>query len=135
MISALSVYLSGEAVWRETFRKYARQLGKAGISCVSEWVFEEEDSAPDRLHLFALANLQNIRDADVFVLFTEGLSSSGEQNVEFGYALAQGLVPIVVGPQYGMFQNLPEVVQFNSWDKEVMKLLTSLEPTGEGAFH
>ena len=133
MISALSVYLSGDVVWRKTFVKYARQLGKAGISCVSEWVFEEEESAPD--YRLALANLQNIRDADVFVLFTEGLSSSGEQNVEFGYALAQGLVPIVVGPQYGMFQNLPEVVQFNSWDKEVMKLLTSLEPTGEGAFH
>ena len=133
MISALSVYLSGDAVWRETFVKYARQLGKAGISCVSEWVFEESESAPD--HLLALANLQNIRDADVFVLFTEGLSSSGEQNVEFGYALAQGLVPIVVGPQYGMFQNLPEVVQFNLWDDGVMKLLTSLEPTGEGKFH
>ena len=133
MISALSVYLSGDAVWRETFVKYARQLGKAGISCVSDWIFEEPDAIPE--YNTALANLQNIRDADVFVLFTEGMSSSGEQNVEFGYALAQGLVPIVVGPQYGMFQNLPEVVQFNLWDDGVMKLLTSLEPTGEGKFH
>ena len=133
MISALSVYLSGGVVWRETFVKYARQLGRAGISCVSEWIYEEGESAPE--DLLALSNLQNIRDADVFILFTEGLSSSGEQNVEFGYALAQGLVPIVVGPQYGMFQNLPEVVQFNLWDDGVMKLLTSLEPTGEGKFH
>ena len=133
MISALSVYLSGDVVWRETFVKYARQLGRAGISCVSEWIFEEEEPTAD--YRLALANLQNIRDADVFILFTAEASSSRDKDVEFGYALAQGLVPIVVGPQYGIFQNLPEVVQFNAWDKEVMNLLTSLEPTGEGAFH
>lgn len=71
---------------------------------------------------FALQDLEDIRQADTIVAFTDGEKARGGRHVEFGYAAALGHRLILVGPRETLFHTLPYVEWFPSWPSLVMAM-------------
>ena len=69
---------------------------------------------------FAEEDLRDIERADLFILFNnpDALASvRGGRHAEFGYALAQGKLLIIVGSRTNVFHDLEQVYQFDQWEE------------------
>ncbi len=67
---------------------------------------------------FAEDDLEDIRRADILVLFSErseSHSKRGGRHVEFGIALGLGKLLVVIGPRENVFHCLEKVVRFDTW--------------------
>ena len=80
-------------------------------------------------------DLEDIRNAHVLLCFTDECSTTGGFHVEFGYALANGLRPIVVGPCSNIFMALPGVVHFTRFSDDVVHYLNLMRPTAHNLQH
>ena len=119
----LKVYLTGGFAGEKKIRQFTSGFEKENIAYAIRDVTD------------TLVNLARIREANVFILYTPSLERSDGSHVEFGYALAQGLMPIRVGPPQNLYQAVGEITQFKELDDKVLEFLKTLEPTGEGMWH
>ena len=131
----MKIYLAGPYQHKDKIKKCAEQLEKAGISCTSSWLDEPHkpstqlDGLSDDLHeMYATQDLNDIEDADIFVLFTVPIGDApiprAGRHVEFGYALGESMpIYVVGGVKENIFHYLSEVVHIETWDETLEVLI------------
>ena len=132
-MNSVKVYIAGAYSSQERFKRCAAQLASVGIECTSGWLNEDPNGEAEKAATrdpsmgasFASADLVHVRNAHVFLCFTDKPSTTGGLHVEFGYALAEGLLPVIVGPVLNIFMALPSVVRFDRWGLDVVEFLLS----------
>jgi len=142
------VYLAARYARKVYVYSYTRQISKLGYEVTSGWsegteqkdqygirigitgeYAAENSHTPEaeelRNHL-ARNNLQDIRNCDIFILFTDKDRRLGTTNgrfVEFGYALALDKTCFIVGPRENIFCSINTVRQFDTWEELLAKEL------------
>jgi nucleoside 2-deoxyribosyltransferase len=119
----MKVYLASRYSLKETMLGYARELRDMGVEVTSRWLAELyaanttlDQVDPEELCGFAVDDLEDIREADAFIFFSEkDATPRGGRHVEFGYALALGTPIMVVGPYENIFHYLPGIKQVDTW--------------------
>jgi hypothetical protein len=120
----MRVYLAGKYRQRAFFQYVADTLEACGHQVVSQWIYETVAKSKEELigtghgMEFAEQDLVNIDCAEMLVLDTTLLQQEetmGGMYVEFGYALGQGKVLVVVGPPTNLFTRLIDVRHFRDW--------------------
>lgn len=87
----------------------ADALTAAGHVITSSWIdYPGDTDDPEELAIEAVTDMQDIDDADVFVLLN--LEPSEGKAVETGIALVEGLHIIGVGQPSNVFHYLPEII-------------------------
>lgn len=119
-------YLAGRFDRKDELAGYARQIEAAGGRVSSRWltgvhdVASEQELTNEHLSEFAYDDLDDIAEADVFILFTEEPSvgyTTGGRMVEFGYALNSNSFKrcYIIGPWENIFTRLNECEQYDTW--------------------
>lgn len=114
----MKIYLASRYSRREEMEGYANRLIEAGFEVVSRWVYGGEEGKTDEE--IALFDLEDVERADLVLSFTEPYRSSnigGGRHVEFGYALALGILVDIVGEKETVFHHHPKVHQWKSIDE------------------
>ena len=130
------VYLAASYGRRDEVRDYAYRLGKLGYIITSRWLTDnhsipsaqEVEAARDSIPLvgseFAGKDVEDVRAADIFVMFSESPTSGvsrGGRHVEFGLAMAWEKKIIVIGPRENVFHTLspdqykPGMKHYREW--------------------
>ena len=123
-----AIYLAAQFGRRRELAAYAADLRAAGHEVTSRWLEQDNDAidatlmtSPEHAAMIpglAVADLDDIAKADVFVSFTEHPDTPtkrGGRHVEFGYAIENGLSCIVVGHRENIFHHLPGVAVYATW--------------------
>lgn len=121
----MKVYLASRYSLKETMLGYARELRDMGVAVTSRWLAEPytanttmDQVDPEELRRFALDDLEDIRDADALIFFSESVPTArGGRHAEFGYALALGKPIMVVGPYENIFHYLSGIKQVDTWEQ------------------
>lgn len=125
----MRIYLASRFSRREELAEYAKALRDLGHQITSRWLVEGNHELPDPLmpgdeadqarSRFAQEDLDDLYDADIFVLFTRDTRENcrGGMHVEFGVAIHTCLRVIVIGPRMNVFHYLPEVEHFPTWEE------------------
>ena len=92
----MKTYLAARYDRRKEMLKVATKLRELGHSITSRWINGSHTVASA---LCAEEDLEDIRNSDTLILFTDQPGSGG-RHVEFGYALALGLNIYVVGNRF-----------------------------------
>src|SRR5207245_3010865 len=126
------IYLSAAFSRRGEMRIISERLAWAGFPVNSRWVHEEGDSTPAGLKEAAYRDMEDLRDADTFVRYSDPQYGSkdkvdssllsGARMVEMGAALALGKTCYTVGGHQPVFDYLPSVIHVESTD-ELVRLL------------
>jgi hypothetical protein len=146
----VKVYLASRYSRRQELSGYRDELTALGIQVTSRWIdgpgqrrldndqllgpeeeflVESGATTPEALEvrrLCAAADLWDVGDAQIMLTFTFGGGGRGGRHVEWGYALAQGLTLVVVGPREHIFHDLAHE-QFDSWQEAKGYLLSLAE--------
>jgi len=138
----VNVYLAARYSRRKEILGYAEQLKKIGVAITSRWIEGSHQISDDQLGLidkqlheseeaaqlgqrFAIEDVTDIANADLFIGFTEEprtVSSRGGRHVELGLALGNGLECWIVGPRENVFHCLPEVRCFSDWPEALQEI-------------
>ena len=128
----MKIYLAAMYSLKDTIKKYAKQLEEAGHEVTSGWLRERTDSQVDLYDVserfsreHAIADLEDIDEADALVLFTVKpiqKTKRGGRHTEFGYALAKHKKLFVIGPRENIFHSLPEIECFMSFEEFLEEL-------------
>jgi nucleoside 2-deoxyribosyltransferase len=139
----MKIYLAARYSRREELCGYRERLEQLGHTVTSRWLKGNhqisnegiplnelglpfrgpDDQAAEMRARFAAEDLADVRTADMLVAFTEeprSIKTRGGRHVEFGYALALGILVVIVGPEETVFhwgQN-----QFASFDAFMLNL-------------
>lgn len=117
----MTFYLASRYDSKLFLRGVRDKLQAMGHAVLSTWLTEEEplnvqidDVDPDTLVDYALQDLAEILEADVFVHFQNQNRPNirGGSSVEFGIALAKEKKMIVVGDRINIFDFMPIVTCF-----------------------
>lgn len=125
------IYLSASYSRREEIQGVAACLAALDHKIVSTWhsqQTEEIDKVIAGSWKLAFRDMQDMKAADTFIMFTGDSTSRGGRHTEFGIWLASfrkdkvshllgGISPstIIVGTLENPFQASPHVQHFNSW--------------------
>jgi hypothetical protein len=94
-------------------RKVLEDSGKYEV--VSSWLDEtDSDASAFAKSGYASRDLNDLDAAELFILDTVDTNIRGGREVEFGYALANDVPTIVVGPRRNVFHELADE-KFASW--------------------
>lgn len=126
VVRALRVYFSARSARQPELQAFAAELRDLGLEVSSRWLFSQgADAHNAQRRRAAEEDLADLRSSDVCIAFTDGTAAmedaptasagSGGRHVEFGYALAQSLKLVVVGPREHLFHELPGVVAVADW--------------------
>ena len=118
----MKIYLAASYVRRLEMLGYKQLLEEDGYVVTSEWVTGIHEQTPWTETTYAQHDLQCIREADIFMGFTEQENvdskyKRGGRHVEFGYAVAYGKRLVIVGPLENAFYYLLNVIQFSDFAK------------------
>lgn len=101
----MKIFLSGKYERRSELAAYAEQLKAQGHEITSSWL-DGTHEAKDRDHTdaeaeqWAIQDLKDIDDCDIFVIFTCGEGSErGGRHFEAGYAHARNKLMMAIGPK------------------------------------
>ena len=129
------IYIAARYSRRSEMRGYAQVLAQHGFIVTSRWLWEEypenvtiSDLSPQENELCAQRDLEDIREAEMFIFFAEDPlvgTPRGGRHVEFGYALAFGMEIYVIGPPENIFHFTGNVQHCSSIEK-CISLLYSL---------
>lgn len=120
------IYIAGRFSRINEFRRIAVLLRDRGYQITSQWL--EEDVAPDHTmsditpeyaQESAYTDLADIDRADTLLFFSVDPlvgTPRGGRHVEFGYALAQGLQVIVIGPRENIFHYFDNIRNYPTMD-------------------
>ena len=131
-----SVYFAARYSRREELLQYAQELEKRGVTVTSRWLKGDHQATDDDLECdlqwsasLAKDDLEDVERANMLIEFSEeprSVKTRGGRHVEMGYALAltkQDPYPgwmryrvIVVGPRENVFDTLPSVVWYETWE-------------------
>lgn len=127
----MKVYLSAQFHRQAEMRQYREDLRSVGWNVVSSWIDTEAvGGGPNHMGdvSHAIQDIEDMDQADGIILFTgppyygslEAIAR-GSRHVEFGMmsglpSSPSGKVLIVIGEYENVFQKLPEVAQFPSWE-------------------
>jgi hypothetical protein len=138
----VKVYLASAYQTRPVIKGFAEELDCIGMQCTSRWLDETVEIAPGttgpatdleegQVRGHVLDDFEDIRSADVLVLFTEsvtGEKGGGGRHVETGYALAKGKKVIVVGDPENVFhRGAPQCTVVPNWHEAVLMLVSFRE--------
>ena len=150
----MRVFLAGRFSRRDEFSAYAGELRSLGITVDARWLEPDRHGVTDDEVMIELADmmdadadapvaaliaveaLEDLRNADVLVAFTEpprSTNSRGGHHVEFGMALAWKKWMLLVGPRENVFHAMVGIEQVGSWGPEALKVLTEWKSDLEGA--
>lgn len=124
-MSGKAVYLASRYSRRVEMLGYADALDREGYRVTSRWILGNHQAENDQLQAgaaaeqFAREDLADLEAAQIVLAFTEeprATSSRGGRHVEFGYALGQGKLIIIVGPRENVFCCLAEVQRVDSFE-------------------
>lgn len=124
MTRKMKYYLAAKFSRREEMEVLSEQLRALGHEPTCRWVYGGEEGLSDAD--IAELDLEDVSRADTVILFTHERSTpqpGGGRFVEFGYGMALGLWPVVIGPRENVFINHPDVTRFDTWD-EFIGLIT-----------
>lgn len=123
----IKVYLAaafGRQAEMRRIRDEIETFSEGNEKVISSWIdVEVDDATPDTVgnadewQHHAIKDLAEVRDADIMVSFTDGTWARGGRHVEFGYAYANDLALIVIGPKEHIFHSLPGVIHFETWER------------------
>lgn len=102
-------YLAGKYTAKPRLRIERDRLVERGFVSVSRWLDHnliEAEVDRDGLVREAMSDLEDLRNADTFIIDTRDVSETGGREVELGFAMALRLYTIVVGPSRNIFHNL-----------------------------
>lgn len=124
----IKVYLAAKFGRQKELQEYKKLIERAGHEVTSTWLTENfadplKDIASSREA--ALLDLKDIDRSDVFLVFTENPDIgyyTGGRHVEFGYALALGLVVILCGPRENVFFHHKRVIQVNDISEAIREI-------------
>lgn len=118
------IYLAARYSRRDEMMQYATKLFMAGQKVTSRWILGDheltEQSLPEEAARFAKEDFQDICASEIMVAFTEAEPvgrNRGGRHVEFGIAIAQQMVVIVIGPPENVFHHLEGVIRFDTFDE------------------
>lgn len=127
-----SVYLSGQFEDRPVLRNVRDALVQIGLRVTSRWLdgessipataFAHEAGSAARLATIAYQDVEDIRAADVVVVFNPPDACNvgrGGRHVETGYALALRRRVVLVGTRGNVFHWMPEVAVLEDWSELV----------------
>jgi hypothetical protein len=121
------IYLASRYSRRVELLTYAADLRAMGHAITSRWLQGAHQIDDDGLSAeadgalrqrFAVEDWQDLLSAECCISFTEEprvANSRGGRHVEFGAALRDGQLCLVVGPRENVFHCLPGVVVFPTW--------------------
>lgn len=96
----------------------------------SRWIYQDP-TIPDTgiggasdPHKYAMKDLSDVLEADVFVCFSEPQRARGGKHFETGFAFAAGKQVAVVGELEHMFQAINIIQHFDTWEDCKAWLLT-----------
>jgi len=128
----MKIYLAARYDRREELCHYADKLRGEGYTVDCRWlngshqlhpgaekVEAAEDTMPMEAGAFAQDDIEDLRNADILIFFSERPSANSKRggcHVEFGIALALGHRLIVVGARENVFHCLPDVEQYHCFD-------------------
>jgi hypothetical protein len=123
----MRVYLAAPYQKKDLIKGYALELQAAGVGVTSSWLDEIHPPTiqmPDLSHeehqKYALRDLQDIRAAQIFVLFTDPSKTviRAGRHVEFGVAVERGIPIYVVGlERENIFHHLARVTHIETWEQ------------------
>jgi nucleoside 2-deoxyribosyltransferase len=111
----MKIYLASRFDRGHELRTYRDELRQIGLTVTSRWLdghgLDDQNAVytDETLATFALDDLEDIKQSQVMVAFTEQRSigyMSGGRHVEAGYALALGIPLIIVGPAENIFYRM-----------------------------
>lgn len=128
----MKFYFAGRFSRRPELREYREQLIARGDEVTSrwldlDWTHSNQGMTPDYIAAnrdeandAAAGDLEDIDDAEVFIAFNEGADlgdSRGGRFVEYGYALAQNKIIVIIGPFDNIFYALKLFsLTFDTWE-------------------
>lgn len=128
----MKVYLAAPYSTKEYVTACAQELRDLGIIVTSSWLNEPHapgtqmsELTPELHQKYAMRDEIDVREADVFVFFTDptGTIVRGGRHVEFGMAVILGKPICVVGNQHeNIFHFLPNVFHFENWETAKTRL-------------
>lgn len=120
----MKVYLASRYSRRPEMKSISRVLEHNGIAVTSRWLDETispgsqlSDVTPAFCLETALADLEDIRQADTMVFFSEDPTVGtprGGRHFEMGYASGIGKRLVVIGGPENIFHYLPGVIHYAS---------------------
>jgi hypothetical protein len=135
----VKIYLAAAWSRQQEIRDVAKKLSDAGVEITSRWL-EEKGPAPGQDVLkyrreTAFLDIQDVRQADMLVRFTDDLSSetipsylgTGARMFEFGMAWERGMPVVIVGGRQNVFDFLPNIIHLKNVE-ELIKFLAPKEP-------
>jgi len=131
----MKVYLAAPYQQKDHINIYAAQLRAGGVEVTSSWLDETHkptvqmnELTPAEHLQYAVRDVKDIRQAKIFVLFTDPTKSifRAGRHVEFGIAVERKMPIYVVGKEYeNIFHHLPNVIHFKEWS-DLRELLIAL---------
>ena len=125
----MKIYLAACFRQQAEVRTKADELTTLGHECTSRWRFEPpkgDGSEPESAEHYmraAAADLEDINRADVLVLLTGNVSTTGGKHFELGYAIGSGKMVVLVGPVENVFHwALP---RYGTWKEFLCHLSTT----------
>jgi hypothetical protein len=119
------VYLAAQYERKEEMRHYRNALNALGVRVSSRWIasndqiegLDAETLAEEHWMgtAQALLDIEDVRSADTFIMFTSGLGRGGH-HTEFGMAMAMGKNIILIGKRENVFHCLSWIQVFPNWE-------------------
>jgi hypothetical protein len=141
----ITIYIASKFYSRVRLLPIRQQLISLGFNVLSTWMVKDADMPSDDSSIFdslgdnledskimAIRDFQEVGAADVFIIDTQDLSSTGGREVEFGYAKGEGNECLRVGPMRNVFHALVDEA-FTNWDACVRYLMATYPIIEEGA--
>lgn len=127
----MNIYLAGRYGRREEIVGYIADLGGAGHTCSSRWLFQETDSTKravtdEQRQEWAVMEMEDIAKSDAMILFTEepdvNGAGRGGRHFESGAAVAMNKPLVLVGPRENLFHWLPNIPQCETIEEALQAL-------------
>lgn len=100
-------YLAGSYARREELAGYARELKYHGHEVTASWLDGSHNEGVGGDDEYAHEDLADIRDCEVFVLFTDNYATAtGGKDFEAGFAYAHGKRHVLIGERRNVFHHL-----------------------------
>jgi hypothetical protein len=117
----MKFFLSARYSRREELLGYSTILKNTGHEVSARWLTGEheakdETATNEEMRDWALDDMNDINQADTFLLFTDELARRGGHYVEYGYALGIGKEAYLIGQPTNVFSALvPRFDTFNAF--------------------
>jgi nucleoside 2-deoxyribosyltransferase len=121
----VKIYLAAMYQWIDKMKTEREKYRAAGFEITADWIESDEVNQARSRNENAWLDLQGVREADTFVLYTLPVGtmfSSGGRMTELGYAIALNKRIILVGERENVFCHLDNIRVFSTTEDAVKHL-------------